>query len=107
MASKEAAARIKINKLFEAAGWRFFCKGNRPAKIRLEANITVKTADLDALREDFEKVTKRFIDFRLLDPKGFPLIVLEAKYGDKNPLAGRHASLPRASVQEIGAVDIA
>jgi hypothetical protein len=25
---KEAAARIKINKLLEASGWRFFADGN-------------------------------------------------------------------------------
>ena len=26
----EAIARIKINKLLEAAGWRFFADGNKP-----------------------------------------------------------------------------
>lgn len=34
--SKEALARIKINKLLEAAGWRFFPDGKRPANNRLE-----------------------------------------------------------------------
>ncbi len=34
MASKEATARIKINKLLEAAGWRFFPEGSAPANIR-------------------------------------------------------------------------
>ena len=29
MAEKEAKARIKINKLFEEAGWRFFDEGLR------------------------------------------------------------------------------
>ncbi len=29
MANKEATARIKINKLLEAAGWRFFAEGKR------------------------------------------------------------------------------
>jgi type I restriction enzyme R subunit len=28
---KEAAARIKINKLLEGAGWRFFSDGKLPA----------------------------------------------------------------------------
>jgi hypothetical protein len=32
---KEAAARIKINKLLEAAGWRFFADGKLPANIQL------------------------------------------------------------------------
>jgi hypothetical protein len=36
MASKEATARIKINKLLEAAGWRFFPQDGKSANIRLE-----------------------------------------------------------------------
>jgi type I restriction enzyme R subunit len=36
MPDKEATARIKINKLLEAAGWRFFADGTAPANIRLE-----------------------------------------------------------------------
>ena len=32
----EASARIKINKLLESAGWRFFADGKRPANIQLE-----------------------------------------------------------------------
>ena len=38
---------------------------------------------------DFEQTTKGFVDFLLLDSRGFPLIVLEAKSEDKNPLAGK------------------
>jgi type I restriction enzyme R subunit len=89
MAAKEATARIKINKLLEAAGWRFFAEGDAPANIRLESNATIKTADLDAFGENFEKTSKGYIDFLLLDAKGFPLIVLEAKSEDKNPLVGK------------------
>ena len=76
---KEAAARIKINRLLEVAGWRFFADANGPATIQLEPSVTLKTQDLDALGDDFEKVTKGFIDFLLLNEKGFPFIVLEAK----------------------------
>ena len=39
--------------------------------------------------EDFEKAKNGFVDFLLLDDKGFPLIVLEAKSEDKNPLVGK------------------
>jgi type I restriction enzyme R subunit len=92
---KEATARIKINKLLEAAGWRFFADGGLPANIRLEPGVTIKTADLDALGQDFEKASKGFIDFLLLNDKGFPFIVLEAKAEDKSPLVGsRPASTP-------------
>ena len=89
MAEKEATARIKINKLLEAAGWRFFAKGDKPANISLESNVTIKTSDLDALGENFEKTGRGFVDFLLLDARGFPLLVLEAKSEDKNPLVGK------------------
>jgi type I restriction enzyme R subunit len=55
MANKEATARIKINKLLEAADWRFFADGTKPANIRLETSATIKSSDLEALGENFEK----------------------------------------------------
>jgi type I restriction enzyme, R subunit len=98
-AYKEATARIKINKLLEAAGWRFFPEGNQPANIRLEPSVSIKTKDLDALGHDFEKTEKGFVDFLLLDAKGFPLIVLEAKAEDKNPLVGKEQARKYARSQ--------
>lgn len=89
MIEKEAAARIKINKLLEAAGWRFFADSSGPANIQLEPSVTLKTQDIDALGENFEKVQKGYIDFLLLNEKNFPLIVLEAKAESKNPLVGK------------------
>ena len=99
MANKEATARIKINKLLEAAGWRFFPEGSAPANIRLEPSVTIKSSDLDALGENFEKTSKGFIDFLLLDTKGFPFIVLEAKSEDKNPLVGKEQARKYAKSQ--------
>ena len=96
---KEATARIKINRLLEAAGWRFFNDGKGPANIRLESNATIKQADLDALGNDFERTSKGFIDFLLLDERGFPLIVLEAKAEDKNPLVGKEQARRYARAQ--------
>lgn len=89
MPGKEATARIKINKLLEAAGWRFFPQKGLLSNIRLEPSVTLKPTDLDNLGENFEKASKGFIDFLLLDKRGFPLIVLEAKSEDKNPLIGK------------------
>lgn len=99
MQAKEATARIKINKLLEAAGWRFFPDGKSPANIQLEPSITIKTQDLDALGENFEKSSKGFIDFLLLNEKGFPFIVLEAKAEDKNPLVGKEQARKYARSQ--------
>ena len=78
---KEATARIKINKLLEAAGWRFFGDGNGPVNIRLESSVVLKSADLDALGDYVEKPAKGFVDFLLLDEKGFPLIGRPAESG--------------------------
>jgi type I restriction enzyme, R subunit len=89
MATKEATARIKINKLLEAAGWRFFPEGDNPANIQLESNVKMKSSDLDEMGNDFEKTSDGFIDFLLLNEKGFPFIVLEAKSENKNPLIGK------------------
>jgi len=99
MSNKEATARIKINKLLEAAGWRFFPSGNAPANIRLEPSVRIKSNDLDALGDNFEKMGKGFIDFLLLDSKGFPFIVLEAKSEEKNPLFGKEQARKYARSQ--------
>jgi len=89
VSDKEATARIKINRLLEAAGWRFFSDGDKAANIRLEPGVAIRSSDLSALGQDFEKTTKGFIDFLLLDARSFPLLVLEAKAEGKNPLVGK------------------
>ena len=86
---KEATARIKINKLLEAAGWRFFPDGDAPANIRLEPTVALKPININSLGKNFENAKRGFIDFLLLDASGFPLIVLEAKAEDKDPLIGK------------------
>ena len=99
MSVKEATARIKINKLLERAGWRFFADGKLLANVQLEPKVTIKTQDLDVLGENFEKVSKGFIDFLLLNEKGFPFIVLEAKAEDKSPLVGKEQARKYARSQ--------
>ncbi len=95
----EAAARVKINKLLEEAGWRFFSEDGKPANIRLEPSVTIKTADLDGLGDDFEQTSRGFIDFLLLDEAGFPFIVLEAKSERINPLVGKEQARTYARSQ--------
>lgn len=89
MIAKEAKARIKINHLLEQAGWRFFDDANGKANIVLEPNVTLNRAEVDAWGENFEQAKKGFIDFLLLDERGRPLVVLEAKSEDKDPLVGK------------------
>lgn len=89
MAAKEAQARIKINKLLETAGWRFLPEDGQPANILLEPNVKITPHDLESLGENFQHARNGYVDFLLLDDKGFPLVVLEAKAEDANPLVGK------------------
>ena len=89
MHNPEAQARIKINRLLENAGWRFFDDENGRANIQLEQGVSITKQAINSFGEDFEKTNKGYIDFLLLDDKGFPLVVLEAKREDKNPLDGK------------------
>ena len=86
---KEASARIKINKLLEAAGWRFFGNEHGPANIRLEPSVALTEQAFDEIGENFEKSSKGYVDFLMLNERGFPLIVLEAKAENKDPLVGK------------------
>ena len=85
----EATARIKINKVLERAGWRFFTDREKAANIRLEQRVQIKHVVLDSLGDDFEKTKNGVIDFLLLDERGFPFIVLEAKSEEQQPLTGK------------------
>lgn len=98
--AKEATARIKINKLLEEAGWRFLDDANGPANIQLEPRVKLKESDLNALGENFEKARRGFIDFLLLNAKGFPFIVLEAKAGHKHPFDGKEQAREYAKSQK-------
>jgi type I restriction enzyme R subunit len=99
MSAKEATARIKINKLLEEAGWRFFDTDSGKANVVLEPNVKLTITKVDALGENFEKTGSGFIDFLLLDDNGFPLIVLEAKSEEKNPLVGKEQARTYAKSQ--------
>jgi type I restriction enzyme R subunit len=99
MAEKEATARIKINRLLEEAGWRFFDDVRGRANVVLEPNVKLTSVALDALGNNFEQSGKGFIDFLLLDAKGFPLVVLEAKAEEKNPLIGKEQARKYARAQ--------
>lgn len=89
MANKEAIARIKINKLLEQADWRLLDGPDSKANVVLENHVKITETQINAWGKDFEHTKKGFIDFLLLDAKGFPLIVLEAKSEDKIPLVGK------------------
>lgn len=95
----EAKARIKINKLLEEAGWRFDPRDAKPANIQLEHGTTITLEDTWKLGDDFQGTKKGFIDFLLLDERGFPFIVLEAKSEGLDPLVGKEQARKYARSQ--------
>ena len=97
--SKEAKARIKISKLLEETGWRFFDNEEGNANIVLENKAKLTQTELDKFGEDFEKTSNGFIDYLLLDNRGFPFIVLEAKKEDINPLFAKEQARKYAQSQ--------
>ena len=88
MPNNEATARIRINRMLEMSGWRFFGEDGKPANIELESAVNGQAA-LEAMGDDFEHVTSGFVDYLLLDDRGRPSVVLEAKASSKQPLAGK------------------
>lgn len=101
MTAKEAKARIKINKLLEDAGWRFFDDASGSANIQVEANVKLSKTQIDDLGDNFEKTKNGFVDFLLLDENGKPFIVLEAKSEDHDPLVGKEQARKYAKSQFV------
>lgn len=81
------------------AGWRFFDSPQGKANIVLEPNVKLTQAQVDAMGHDFETSGHGFIDFLLLDEQSFPMVVLEAKAENKNPLIGKEQARKYAKSQ--------
>ncbi|MDZ8120263.1 type I restriction enzyme HsdR N-terminal domain-containing protein [Pontiella sp. NLcol2] len=96
---KEAKARIKINRLLEEAGRHFFDDESGPANIVLEPHVKITQPQISGLGENFEQTKNGFIDFLLLDEKGFPFVVLEAKVEAINPLSAKEQARSYADAQ--------
>lgn len=87
--NKEALARIKINKLLEESGWRFFDDQKGVANIQLEPNVKLTKQMIDDLGENFEKTKNGYVDYLLLDEYNRPFIVVEAKKEGTHPLEAK------------------
>ncbi len=96
MSTKEAQARIKINKLLEKSGWRFIDDENWKMNISLEPWVTISKA-----WDDFENISKWYIDYLLLDDRGFPICVLEAKKESIHPLSAKEQARDYAKGKNV------
>ena len=99
--SKEAKARIKINKLLEESGWRFEDDNNIKANIKLEENIKFKDCDNDFENSQTHDGRRGAIDFLLLDKDKRPLVVVEAKREAIDPLSAKEQA--RNYAKNVGA----
>ncbi len=98
---KEAKARILINDLLRRSRWRFFDDETGPANIALEAHVKLKKKTLEDLGDDFEKTANGYVDYLLLDERGFPIAVLEAKSEKFDPLVGKEQARKYAHSQNV------
>ena len=87
MSAKEAKARLKINKLLEDAGWRFFDDKNGTANIQVEPNVKITKKQIDSFGNDFDTIKNGFIDFLLLDDNGTPPLLYLRQSGTKPVLS--------------------
>lgn len=90
--SKEAYARILINKKLEDAGWRFITTQDGVANIELETKTKIEItskSDLDRIDENYTNSRMGFADYILKDEYGKPIVVLEAKRTQINPLSAK------------------
>ncbi len=101
MLNNEAQARIKINKLLEEAGWRFFDNHEAKANILLENHVKITQKEVDAWGTDFEKTMSGSLDFLLVDRDNKPICVLEAKKERLHPLVAKEQA--RKYANTVGA----
>jgi type I restriction enzyme, R subunit len=99
--SKEATARLKINKLLEEAGWRFFDDEKGQANILLENYVKITLNEIDAWGNDYEKTKSGSLDFLLIDSNNKPCCVLEAKKESLHPLVAKEQA--RKYANTVGA----
>ena len=84
MSKKEAAARLKINRLLEEAGWYLFDEKGHKANVSVESHIKI-----NEMGDDFEHSKNGFIDYLMRGKDGHPLAVLEAKRESIHPLSAK------------------
>ncbi|HVS54152.1 MAG TPA: DEAD/DEAH box helicase family protein [Opitutaceae bacterium] len=102
----EAQARVTINKLLEAAGWRFLpdAQGRRENIVcehRVKKKVFAPNVDLGA---DFQHAPDGFVDYVLLNTDGRPVAIVEAKKESIDPLTAKEQA--RAYAAGLGASHI-
>lgn len=102
MSKKEAAARLKINRLLEDAGWRLIDSSDGRANVDVETRLNPgEKIHLDGSGDDFELTKGGFIDYLLLDDNQYPIAVLEAKREAISPLSAKEQARAYANGMHV------
>jgi len=84
----EATIRLRINHLLTVAGWRLYADGDRSANVQVETYM-----------KGSGHPHGKYADYVLLDDRGFPLGILEAKAAGIDPLTGKEQARDYAKSQ--------
>lgn len=99
--SKEARARIKINKLLEDVGWRLLDSEKGKANVSLEHRTKKTRFSGESLGDDLENAPNGFIDYLLLNENNRAIALVEAKRERLDPLTGKEQAREYARAQHI------
>lgn len=97
---REAQARLKINNLLQAAGWRLLDENGLRANVSLEHRVAKLTFSASDLGNDLEKAPNGFIDYLLLNDQQRPVALIEAKRERTDPLDAKEQA--RAYARSLG-----
>ncbi len=99
--TKEASARLIINKLLEEAGWQLTDDESGKANVGVENHIVVDSPKQEStLGDDFEYISGGFADYVLYGQNNKPIAVLEAKRSKIHPLEAKEQA--RQYAQKMG-----
>ncbi len=95
MSLSEAQLRLKINGMLTNVGWRL--NGDRNDNVEVEYPVTVFNTDDDGN----EIRTHKSADYVCFDKNNRPIIVIEAKREEKNPLVGKEQAREYAEALNV------
>jgi type I restriction enzyme, R subunit len=101
MTTKEAQARLKINKLLEEADWRLLDCEQGKSNVSLEHRTKKAKYDNQALGIDLENAPDGFIDYLLLNEDKKPIGIVEAKRESIDPLNAKEQTREYARAQHV------
>ncbi|MBC8213074.1 MAG: DEAD/DEAH box helicase family protein [Candidatus Marinimicrobia bacterium] len=95
----ESHVRFKIDILLRRAGW--ILNGDSRDNVMPEYEVKSTDTKPDAFGNEVTVTTRKYADYVLLDDNGFPILVLEVKRENKNPLDGKEQARDYAEALNV------